>query len=198
MKTIIKLMIFTFSLISCKAQTIPMNNAHAEIPNGAYIKDTEYYLNNFIGTWEYQNGLENFTVILKKQENYSYDAYTTDILYGEYKYVDNLGEELINTLNEIDLNTDKSYRNISGATFKVNGEFPICNDCNVGEIRVKSYFDDAIRDYLSLAISLRYIGPTQIKIRLYRDGKSFYINGNSDVPEMPTVPFFEYTMNKIN
>ena len=70
MKSLLIILIFAFSMLSCKAQIIPMNNSHVEIPNGAQLKDTDFFLNNFIGTWEYQNGLENFTIILNKQLDY--------------------------------------------------------------------------------------------------------------------------------
>ncbi|GAA5102978.1 hypothetical protein GCM10023210_44440 [Chryseobacterium ginsengisoli] len=59
-------LIIMTSFISCNAQTIvPMNNSYWDYPEPAYLKDTENFLNKFVGTWKYQNGNEQFIIILK-------------------------------------------------------------------------------------------------------------------------------------
>jgi hypothetical protein len=55
--------------------------------NGNYIKDTEGYMNKFVGSWKYTSGNEEFTVKIIKAEHIDYDTYFIDKLYGGYKYV---------------------------------------------------------------------------------------------------------------
>ncbi|WP_317048573.1 DUF6705 family protein, partial [Chryseobacterium sp. HMWF035] len=131
------LLILLFGIISCKAQIIPMKNDYTEIPDNAYFKDTDNFLDNFLGTWKYQNGNEELTIILKKKLKYDYEGFYEDILYGEYKYVNTSGQILINTLDKIDVPMDESFHMISGATFLTSLQLPKCNNCGPGEFRIK-------------------------------------------------------------
>jgi hypothetical protein len=178
---------------SCKSQIIPQNNAYVEIPNNAYIKDTENFLDNFVGTWHYQNGNEQFTITLAKVLHHDYGSWYEDILIGEYKYIDTNGTTLVNTLS--DINTPSIHHNISGATSLVRLEYPKCPECDMGEYRIKSYFIDPGREYLNLTIVFRSISATQIKVKLYRSGISFTNDPNA--PDELRIPAGEYLMNKI-
>lgn len=178
---------------SCKSQIIPQNNAYVDIPYNAYIKDTENFLDNFVGTWHYQNGNEQFTITLLKVLHKDYGSYYNDIIIGEYKYIDNNGTTLVNTLS--DINTPSIHHNISGARSLVRLEFPKCPECNIGEYRIKSFFYDPERKYQNLAIVFRSISATQIKVKLYRDGMSSTTDSNA--PDEMRIPAGEYIMNKI-
>lgn len=178
---------------SCKSQIISQNNAYVDIPNNAYIKDTQNFLDNFVGTWHYQNGNEQFTIILNKIIHFKYSSWFEDILIGEYKYIDTNGTTLVNTLS--DINIPSIHHNISGATSLVRLEYPKCPECDMGEYRIKSYFIDPGREYLNLTIVFRSISATQIKVKLYRSGISFTNDPNA--PDEMRIPEGEYLMNKI-
>lgn len=56
------------SLVSCKAQTLPLNTAFSTIPNGAYLKDTNNELAPYIGTYKANfNGNEIILYIIKEE-----------------------------------------------------------------------------------------------------------------------------------
>lgn len=194
-KTLITLTILI--AFSCKSQIIPQNNAYVEIPYNAYIKDTENFLDNFVGTWQYQNGNEQFIIILSKVLHYDFGSYYNDIIIGEYKYIDSNGTTLVNTLSDMNNQNFPGplYHNISGARSLVRLEFPKCPECNIGEYRIKSYFTDPDRKYQNLAIVFRSVSATQIKIKLYREGMSTTTDPNA--PDELRVPAREYFMNKI-
>ena len=193
----IYLIIVLFSLFSCRAQIIPLKNAYVDIPNGAYLKDTDNFLDNFIGTWKYQNGNEQFIIEFKKVLHYNYDTYFKDILVGEYKYIDNSGMIIINTLPNINATIDPLYHKIDGAIFKVQMEYPPCQDCNANEYRVKVSFDDPDRDYIPMALLLRSISSTQIKVKLMPNGKPRMYNKTENDPMDIRVPSGEYLMTRI-
>ncbi|GAA5084735.1 hypothetical protein GCM10023210_04830 [Chryseobacterium ginsengisoli] len=197
MKKIILLMLF-ISIVSCKAQIIPMNNDHVETPDGAHLKDTENFLNKFVGTWKYQNGNEQFIIILKKENDHFYKTYYKDILYGEYKYISSSGNTLINTLDKIDFAyPSKSYHNISGASLISNNLYVKCNDCNPGEFRVKSFFDDSDRKGLiGTGVIFRYINPTTIKVLIIGSKGKVLESETDNLPDQLRVPSAEYTMTK--
>ena len=73
MNTIQTRILFTLTLIislfSCTAQTLPLNTALFDIPNGASVKDTNNELAPYIGTYKANfNGFET-TLYVTKEEN---------------------------------------------------------------------------------------------------------------------------------
>ncbi len=198
MKNIL-LTLITITAFSCKSQIIPQNNAYVNIPQGAYIKDTQNFLDNFVGTWYYQNGNEQFTINFAKEVHYNYDSWYEDILIGEYKYVNSSGVTIINTLADMTIPNfpDPLNHQIDGATSLVRLQYPPCPECNIGEYRIKCIFDDPDRKYQNLAIVLRSISPTQIKVKLFREGRSVFVDNNYDAPDDMRIPAAEYIMNKI-
>jgi len=190
------ILLSVISAFSCKAQIIPQNNAYVDIPYHAYIKDTENFLDNFVGTWQYQNGNEQFILTLSKVSHFDYGRFYEDILIGEYKYVNSNGVTIVNTLADINNpNIIPLEHNISGANSLVRLENHKCLDCNIGEYRIKSNFYDPDRTYQELALIFRSISPTQIKVRLLRDGVSTSTDPNA--PDDLRIPEGNYVMNKI-
>jgi hypothetical protein len=191
MKNILKTIIL-FAFVACKAQTIiPMNNSRVDVSSGDYLMDTEYELNKYIGTWKYQNGNESLTIIIDKELHHQYGGFFSDILIGEYKYIDATGTTIVNTLS----NNSQTFHNIRGAIFTNKLEFPKCLDCTDEEFRIKSYFSDPDRTYVYAAIMFRWISPTQIKAKIYADGMPMIPDDTS--PTTTRVPYLEYTLNKI-
>lgn len=115
MKNIIKIIVI-LSVFSCKAQTIiiPLDsNQDYENSPDYYIKDINNDLNKFEGTWKYQNGTTEITIILKKELHYtiSNEDNHEDLLVGEYQYIEDSIEK-VNTLNDIDNPSISGYDHI--------------------------------------------------------------------------------------
>ncbi|TYB78915.1 DUF6705 family protein [Bizionia myxarmorum] len=166
MKTPIYIAILSFFsvLIECKAQTPVVSlyegNLVPRLEN-AYYKDVDNDFNRFIGTWRYTNGNEIFKIVLNKMQmseltRVSGISYFTDYLYGEFQYIDNNGNELINTLPEIsNTSLSKDEHQIFGNRIIPYQFLPNCEDCVVGERRVRLRLEDPERTYLSYEIVLR-------------------------------------------
>ena len=190
MKKLLYTLIFAFTFLSCKAQSpiigLYEGNEYGKTEN-AYYKDTNNDFNKFIGTWKHTNGNEEFTIILKKKTQimftYNNKTFYEDVIYGEYKYVDANGVELVNTLSNIDSAfTSLSDYKIFGNRILNKYYAPSCDDCTEDERRVKLVIVDPLRDYLSIRIVLRTI-PNATNPNI-KDTKLVFTGGGwSDVPE---------------
>ncbi len=104
-KTFILAILFTFTF--CKAQVpssatiIPMNsmneNSFNITNNGKYFKDTDNTFDQWVGTWQYTNGITVFKIVIQKitgkympkgTHNIPINCYM-DILVGGYYYKEN-------------------------------------------------------------------------------------------------------------
>ncbi|MGF1554632.1 DUF6705 family protein [Paucihalobacter sp.] len=111
------IIVFITTLFTCKAQqsTVSLHNsAEAFGINGYYYKDFNNYLNVFEDTWVYTNGNTSLTTTLQKKamvhvttSDLSSDYYT-DVVIGEYKFIEN-GIEKINTLQNLLNNYSDPY-----------------------------------------------------------------------------------------
>ena len=157
----------TLTLLSCKAQNpiIPLylGGEYAETQN-AYYKDVDNDFNRFVGTWLYTNGDEVFEIVLDKRELDFYNKpidippHYTDYLYGEFRYVDENGTELVNTLSNMgNTGIAVSEHRIFGNRIIPYKFLPRCEDCSPGERRVRLSLEDPDRDYLSYEIVLRTV-----------------------------------------
>ena len=98
------LIILVMNLFNCKSQTIiHLGQKNHNLPKNFksfgqyYYKDTNNYLNSFIGTWEYINGSEKFQISLTKITKYhevtssppylNLNYYTDGIAYKYKKFV---------------------------------------------------------------------------------------------------------------
>lgn len=90
------------------------------IEKGDYYQDTNNVLDQFIGTWQYQNGTTIFTLKIRRVNQFLYQApnadyyFYNDIILVNYKLVKN-NEVLIDELNKplvtnlVDSNTYNKY-----------------------------------------------------------------------------------------
>ncbi|WP_223558045.1 DUF6705 family protein [Chryseobacterium lathyri] len=130
------------SLMSCKAQTLPLNTALLDIPNGAYIKDTNNELAPYIGTYKTNFNGNEITLFLTKQENKlqkrSSKQFYRDALVIKYIVKNSSGTILQDTQNNnldiasiFSIGTEPTENTI---TFVYRG-----THCNVGfgEIKLK-------------------------------------------------------------
>ena len=185
--------------ISCKAQTVPLNTHYDDTNIGAYFKDTFNEMNKFEGTWEYSNGTDTLKIIIKKKTHYFDGEYYQDLLIGEYQFINN-GQEIVNTIpnNSFDWsNIDE--RNIGGWRFITNNEVLLCSNCSQNEKRIKLFFSDPERNYLSLSLVLRYLPqsigePEKMTATLISNSGVVLPDANS--PTEARVPYGEYLMIK--
>jgi len=173
LKNIIYLLLFTLSVLSCKAQSPIISlydGAEYLDTENAYYKDTNNDFDRFIGTWKFTNGNEEFTIILKKKLQhiftYANKTFYEDIMFGEYKYTNENGEVLVNTLDNIDSNVISiSEHQIFGNAIIPYKLLPKCEDCVPGERRLRLRISDPLREYLNTNIVLRTV-PNQENILL--------------------------------
>lgn len=209
MKNILLITITILTFLSCKAQqpVIALFNGsdYLETEN-AYYKDTDGDLAKLIGTWQYTNGNESLKIILKmKSQNLT--EFTTpnfscyeDILYGEFKYSNQNGLQIINSINQIDLNQDPYEHSIYGGYIIDNNDLPTCNDCGDNERRVKVVVKDPLRPYFDYDMIIRHFPgealfdiPEQIIIKIKRSATAIVPEGQ---PDNDRITFDEITLNK--
>ena len=75
-----------------------------DVVPGTYYQDN--VINNYVGTWKWTSGTDEFTIVLVKKK-YNFEDYSTDVLSGGYRYVKN-GVELVNTLNDVHIDINAS------------------------------------------------------------------------------------------
>jgi len=111
--------------MSCKAQTYPLRT-YTEIPENAYLKDTNNELPSYEGTWRGSWNNKTIFITFKKITN-TYDSvlkYYKDFLIGKFKVVDINGNILFNNTS---ISDDKSK--IDGGKFrKKDGKYSLSYD----------------------------------------------------------------------
>ncbi|PVV60324.1 DUF6705 family protein [Chryseobacterium sp. HMWF035] len=122
------------SLISCKAQNLPLNTAFSTIPNGAYLKDTNNELSPYVGTYKANFNGNEITLFITKQENKleqtGQKTYYMDALIVKYIVKNSSGVILQDTQNNF---TDIEFYSIgtspskNAITFYYSG-----TNCSVG------------------------------------------------------------------
>ncbi|NBL64573.1 hypothetical protein GV828_05085 [Flavobacterium sp. NST-5] len=138
MKKIYIISLFFFSVFSFgQNPIIPIESLDGSTPPiGAYLKDTNNRQIPYIGTWRYaQNGKE-LTIVLRRFTMAPLNRGYADLLFGEYKYVEN-GITIINTLPNLDADMPNKWNhNISGSFPIDNLTYPLCPDCTNDEKRM--------------------------------------------------------------
>lgn len=143
-KIIITLTLLIFTL-SCKAQntTEPRYRASDYGSDNIYYKDLDNNYNTFEGTWLYTNGNTSFKLVLQKKEmmhiQSPFDNYYTDMLAGEYQYIEN-GVELVNSL--ANFSQPQDYYTIEGGRIARYGDIT-CTGCDANnQIAVDASFGE--------------------------------------------------------
>ena len=181
--------------LSCKAQTIlPLKN-HNDLVEGVYYKDLDNFLDQFVGTWKYQNGQEEFLIKLKKETMYAFSDHFEDQLYGEYSYTNPNGVNLINTLSQIDQTMDLAYHNISTSLVIGKQQLISCPDCSNDEYRIRLLFNDPLQKHVKFRLILRYVNPTTIKARIQYTGH-ILLHGTEPMPIVTIPRNIDYIMTK--
>lgn len=103
LKTICTLALFIYSNLSTSQIIISRGGNDGVLPENYnrtgqyYYKDINNYLNNFTGTWEYNNGNEKFQIVLTKVIKYhvvipnlNHNYYEDGIILRYKKYINNI------------------------------------------------------------------------------------------------------------
>ncbi len=95
MKTKFLIIALFISIIFCKAQTYPLRT-FTEVPENAYLKDTNNELQYYVGTWKGTWNNKTIYITFKKITN-QYNPnlkYYKDFLIGKFKVMDSNGQIL--------------------------------------------------------------------------------------------------------
>jgi hypothetical protein len=198
MKNIIKILILTLVITSCKSQTINIKDrGKIKLEAGQYYKDINNSLNPFVGTWVYTNGNSSLKIVLEKKINLDNGVFREDVIVGGYEYKVN---DIIvtNTINELSNDYSNSLKySISGNGLVNNDFLTPCTNCLPNDKRLLLTFFDRI-NYMSGTLLIRKtsIGNNAV-IKVILSGRSqTYSAGSTPPPNDFSVPSGEYTLIK--
>ena len=115
---------------SCKAQNIvSIYNTPLSAPQAPYYKDIDSDFNPLEGEWKWENGNSSLTIQMQKMTMISQGNGYSDIMIGEYKYIEN-GTELVNYLPLVPNTSNLQTHNLWGGIITtLNKGFPPCAEC---------------------------------------------------------------------
>lgn len=195
MKKYIFILIITFSS-TVYSQIINIIDDNGITVQGAYYKDVNNLLNQFEGTYVFQNNNTNLKIVLEKRENQNNGLYSEDLIVGGYQYSYN-NQILINTLLNLSSNSPYNYDyKIYGNNILNNNHFPICQECVINEKRLRLSFSDPIRKiYGNLIIrKVNINGQNAIKIKLYGANNKYYVANTNPLADDFIIPSGEYIL----
>ncbi len=183
---------------SCYSQELQNLDVYEiDINENDYVQDINNELEKFEGTWQSSSNTNILNLKVIKIQNSFNGEYFEDYIIGEYQYLEN-GITIVNTLQNLeDPNITPNNNTIGGRLIITPNEYPTCSNCSTNERRLKLYFVDPERDYLSLSITLRYLNgniPEQITATIISEHG--VVTPNEDSPTLPRVPYGTYTLTK--
>jgi hypothetical protein len=160
--------------ITLNAQIVNIENKNGTRTNGYYYKDVNNHLNQFVGTYKYENGNEKITMIFKKIINHYNGEYYQDLLVGEVKYEKN-GIVLFDNLSRINQNLPNPYsHDICGNSIIENLTRPVCEGCTTNQKRARLIFFGRDNNDGGTIILQKIIitgQPDKLKIWLHYDNR---------------------------
>ncbi len=104
MKQIHLAILFFIIVFSCKGQTYPLRT-FTDIPENAYLKDTNNELQNYEGIWKGTWNNKTIYITLKKVTNHYNEnlKYYIDLLIGKFKVINSNGQILFDNTNLSDV-----------------------------------------------------------------------------------------------
>ncbi|HET8839138.1 MAG TPA: DUF6705 family protein [Flavobacteriaceae bacterium] len=206
MKNFLLLMVCLIPILFSKAQaqTIPLLDGKTGI-KGAYYKDLDNDLDQFVGTWKWVDGNSSLLIVIEKriQVYYPYGNLYKDVLIGGYQYIEN-GISVVNTIPMMNNIYSSPYSySIVGSSILDSNDGPPCAECLPTERRVRLFMDDPEREYIPVTITLRHYGG-DISVPGQDPPEFIHMVMRSDSAILPTetsptwirVPRQEYTLEK--
>jgi len=125
MKNIIKIIILLFACVLNAQEGVTVSyKTYESVPNGTYLKDIDFELNPFVGTYIGYWNNKRFTLVLQKMEHltntkHNGDYYYFDRMVGKYEIFDELNNTVLYSTMNITEYSEFPIRNIGGV---YNGE----------------------------------------------------------------------------
>lgn len=195
----IKLIPIMLFAMSCKAQIIlPLYEADfMDPPSNTYYKDIANDYDKFVGTWKWQQGLSSFTITLLERPHVFVpdDGCYSDLLIGEYQYINASGTTIVNTLPQLSTIGIIPYQRHIWGNFLIRPKNNL-SEAGLEHRRVKLLFEDPERMHLHSMITLRYIegtNPQQIDVFLTGEFGGLIEQG---LPLNSRIPNGHYLMTK--
>ncbi|TYB78447.1 DUF6705 family protein [Bizionia myxarmorum] len=198
MKHITIILLLSMSILSCHAQ-LALTEMYSNTINGEYYKDLNNDLGTLTGTWSFNEGDEIFIIKFNLKEHFLmtssvYDTYYyEDILFGEYQYINENGFQIINTLAQIDLNSENPYEHSMYGNYIMEAtHIPVCSDCLPDERRVEVYIEDPERSYFDYNMIIRHVPaqqsgtPEHIILTIKRTDMAIVPQGQPEGARLPT------------
>ena len=173
MKKYLLLLIFVVNY-TCKAQqTIPMAMDYTNyLENNNYIKDFDFDLDKFVGTWKWTSPTNpntyfeiNFFKVLRWNAN-NINKFFGDEIFGNYQYVEN-GNVITNTLtwNTSDDLYSTTFPAIMSNCFKPLFKELLINMRDIGKNKTcKANFDIIDLNATTLTATWKLISTDQIRV----------------------------------
>ncbi len=116
------LIILSIITISCKAQIYPLNTSLDNLPDNAYLKDTNNELDQYVGLWKGNWGGKTLFLELKKVKYYysGNKPFYEDKIFGERKIIASNGAIEIDRITNFDYQSPE-FRGIENSL--VNGNW---------------------------------------------------------------------------
>ena len=198
MKNII-IFLLIINLYNCKAQSPIHPLADRNVPenlNNVYFKDVDNDLDQFVGTWVFQDGNTSLTIVLVKLTQFFNGSWYEDMLIGEYKYVEN-GIEIVNYLPRLnDPNVSNAAHTVDGSKIVSKYYLPECDFCATNQRRIALYFSDLDRKYINSQMVVSYLNENGVdKIVIDIVGRDTEV-APLDSPFETRVPYGRYILIK--
>jgi hypothetical protein len=188
MKTLFKLIVLVLFTSNCIAQNpiVDIANINGHSISGAYYKDTQYFLDPFVGIYVYSNGTTylkfEFRKIISSPLN---NRYSEDLIIGEYQYIKN-GITIADTRNSF-LENYTNGRKHSVATNFINTGIGIsCEDCAPTENYLRGGLSDCLSDRTAYFDMRKTTVNGQEAMKIGISWRSDGMGRNRTVDEPPT------------
>lgn len=175
--------------ISCKAQNpvINISDRNGEYINGAYYKDVNNILNQFEGTYVYDDGVDYLKIVFQKKVMQFTGSCYQDLLIGEYQYKKN-GVEIINTLNKLTTALTNVYDYSIDGNYFLNNHTPF-DDYTTDNFRINLGMDVPNGIYADLDVR-KCVVNGQEAIQIFKRTRYYSIVGETVPPVIVPNGFF--------
>jgi hypothetical protein len=171
-KHIFKTILILSSLNAASQVQLPLDSIKFNAPSIPikYYVDINNEMDFFIGTWVYTEGSTTVKIEFKKELRVDWNGHFTDLLVGEYQYIEN-GVEKINTLNLINSRNDIDHAIYGRIRITKCNWFPT-SECQNGQLKFNLQLLDPNNDNVSATL---VIHQAYIDINDRRDAIIAYI-----------------------
>ncbi|WP_157111589.1 DUF6705 family protein [Nonlabens spongiae] len=162
-----------------------------------YYSDVNNEMDFFVGTWLYTEGSTTLKIHFKKETRVDWGDHFTDLLVGEYQYIEN-GVEMINTLDMID--SRNGYEHIIDGRIRVTKcSWLPTSECRDGQVKFFLGLSDPNNEMTTATLiiheSYRDINDRRDAIRAYIIFTSHQTLDPGETYDPPTMPWQkEYRM----